>query len=311
MKKLLNLNLLLFIGALFMVSCKEEIEVSVPDFDVETENNTYKINEEITFNFKGNPDFISFYSGEVGHDFNFKEGRLVEKGKIELSFNNNVESGTQANQFSVWASTNFNGNYSNISNVDAATWTEITNRFTLGTTSTFVNSGVADISDITEDGKPLYIAFKYTIRPRGTYGAWRVWRVQNYNLISQTSIGPITLADMLTSGFVIIEKDPSAAIKTRSSVTTATISLYPAVTTAENTNVFNEVWAVSAPVQTGVMDYGPDRPIPIKGSVTGYTREYKYTFTSPGTYKVYFVASNNNIYDAKEVVREMELNIVP
>ncbi|MOA36731.1 hypothetical protein D3C78_1582710 [compost metagenome] len=116
---------------------------------------------------------------------------------------------------------------------------------------------------------------------------------------------------MLTSGFVIVEKEPSEAIKTRSSVTAATISLYPAVATPENRNVYNEVWAISAPVQAGKFNAGPDRPLPIKGSITGYTREYKYTFTSPGTYKVHFVASNNNIYGAKEVVREMELNIVP
>lgn len=311
MKKIYIIQLFLLTGVLIFFSCKEEIEIATPEFEVNTDAKTFKVNQEVKFNIKGNPDFISFYSGEIGHNYTFKGGRVVEKGAVKLSFNSNVQYGNQANMFAVLVSTNFNGNYSDISQVNAAAWTDITNRFTLSTNTTFTNSGSGDISDVVEDGKPLYVAFKLTVRDADMYGTWRVWRVQAYQLTTQTSIGILPLGDMLSPGFVIVEKDLSPAIKTRSSATTGTISMYPAVVTPENKNVSTEVWAISGPVQAGKFNAGPDRPVPIKGSITGYTREYKYTFSSPGTYKVHFVASNNNIYGAKEVVREMELNIVP
>jgi len=305
------IQLLLLIGTLSFYSCKEEIDIATPEFEVSTESKSYKVNEEVNFNFEGNPDFISFYSGEVGHDYFYKDNRIIDKGIVKLSFNTNVQYGTQAGMFSVMASTDFDGDYSDISHVTAATWTDITNRFTLATSTAFTNSGEVDISDLVEDGKPLYIAYKLTVRDADLYGAWRVWRIQAYRLTTETVLGTTVLGDMNTSGFQMVDKDPLGPSKTRSSVTAATLSLYTAVVTNENRNVDTETWIISGAFNAGKFEAGPDRPIAIKGNVTGYTANYKYTFTKPGTYKCYFVASNNNIYGAKEVVREIEVNIEP
>lgn len=311
MKRIIKINLILLIGVLIIVSCKEEIEIATPEFEVSTKLQAYKAGEEITFDFQGNPDFISFYSGELGKDYTFKSGRVIEKGIVKLSFRTNVQYGVQANMFSVMVSSDFNGNYSDLSNVHAATWTDITNRFVLATTTTFTNSGEVDISDLVEDGKPLYIGFRYTQRDQDLFGNVRTWRVQAYNLTTETSLGNMVLGDMLISGFRIIDQDPDGPIKSRSTVTTATLTLNAATTTTENRNMDSENWIISAPVNAGSMNLGPDRPVAIKGSTSGNTTEYKYIYETPGTYKAFFTASNNNIYGAKEVVREIDLNIIP
>lgn len=311
MKKIRNSNFLILLGALIVASCKEEIQIATPEFEVETRAKTYKVGEEITFNFKGNPDFISFYSGQVGNDYNFKSGRVVEKGVVKLSFRSNVQYGNQADMFSIMASSNFNGDYSDISNVLAATWTDITSRFTLGSNTTFVNSGQVDISDLVVDEKPFYIGFRYKVRNSDLFGPVRTWRVQGYELISETSIGRISLGDMLTAGFQIIDQNPTGPAKTRSNVSTATITLLAASLTDENKNINTEAWAIASPVNAGKFDAGADKPTAIKGSITGYTKDYKYTFSKPGNYTAYFVVSNNNIYGVKELVRRIDLNIIP
>lgn len=311
MRTLRKFQFFFFVGVALLASCKERIEVLVPDFDVEMASNSYQVNEEIIFNFRGNPDFISFYSGEIGHDYNAKDGRVVEKGKVELAFRTNVQYGNQADMFSVMASTDFNGDFSNIANVKNATWTNITNRFTLATNTTFLNTGKVDISDIVEDGKPLYIGFKLTVRDADLYGNWRTWRVQGFDLTTETSIGVLPLGDMFTSDFIVVDNDPEGPSKTRSTITTATLTLVPATVTEENRNIGTETWIISRPFNAGKFDAGPDRPVTIKGSITGDTKEYKHIYSTPGNYNAYFVVSNNNIYDVKEVVRKINLTITP
>jgi hypothetical protein len=38
---------------------------------------------------------------------------------------------------------------------------------------------------------------------------------------------------------------------------------------------------------------------------------YTYTYKTPGTYKAYFVASNNSIDETKQMVKEVDVTITP
>src|SRR5690606_16710451 len=149
---------------LLLASCSKDLEVNkVPDFNVTTESTTYKVGEEVKFNITGTADNLSFYSGTPNNDYAYRNGRVIDLGNSGASmvFSSSVDGGTQANQLSVLASTNFNGDYSSIQSLQAATWVDITNRFVFGSTTTFLTSGEKDISDLLEPGSPIYIAFKY------------------------------------------------------------------------------------------------------------------------------------------------------
>lgn len=308
---ILGLLLLLFAG------CDKE-EVKTPDFEVSTVSKTYAVGKEVEFKFKGDPDLISFYSGELLHDFSFKDGRLVEAGLLKMSFQSNVQFGTQANQLSVLASTDFNGNYAFSGGIESATWVDITNRFVLGTNATFRSSGEVDISNLSVKDKPLYIAFKYNVKNQaatsaGGFGVGRTWRIQNFLITSDTSIGTITMGDHPTSGFRLVDLKPEIA-PMRSVITSTYTSLVAHAVSGANANlttVETENWAISKAFEVGDVDLGPDRTIPVKGVADARMESFSHVYTTPGTYKVYFIASNTDVYGSKQVVKELEITVTP
>src|SRR5690606_8241489 len=122
---------LMTVGSLLASSCDDPLDVTLPqDFEVTTEKTTYRVGEEIEFKFDGNPNIITFYSGEVGNDYQFREGRVTPPGEVTLSFENRVIYGVQPDQFSILVSTDFSGQR-NIDAIKAANWTNITDRFEL------------------------------------------------------------------------------------------------------------------------------------------------------------------------------------
>jgi hypothetical protein len=309
------LYILLF--SLIVSACKKE-EIKEPEFEVTTESKTYAVNEDVRFDFKGDPDLISFYSGEVLHDYDFAEGRLVKGGVLKMSFQSNVQFGAQANQLSVLASTDFNGKYNFAEGINLATWTDITSQFSYGNSATFRASGEVDISNLRVENKPLFIAFKYNVKNQaatsaGGFGVGRTWRIQNLLITSETSLGILPLGDVVTSGFQLVDLKPALA-PMRSTMTSTYLNLVAHAVSgasAHLTTVETENWAISKPLEVGDVDLGPDRPVPIKGVENADVASYTHVYTKPGTYKVYFIASNADVYGSSRVVKELEIIITP
>lgn len=296
---------------IFTASCKKDLAVNqgVPDFDVTVESNTYKVNDKIQFNFSGTANTISFFTGEIGKDYEFKDGRVVTAGALTASFQSAVSDGSQADQLSVLASTDFNGDYENFQGIKSATWTNIASRFTLGTTATFLASGITDISDLKVEGKPLYIAYKYVTKPQTTNGAARTWMIQNFVLSTNTDIGALTVANMTNVGFHIINEDSATAISRSAVSATRLTMLGNTFTATEDPSL--ETWAITTAFEVHNFDNGPDRPIAIKGPLDAERVSYTYAYKQPGTYKAYFVTSNHNVFDQIQTVKEVTLTITP
>lgn len=342
----------------FLLSCEKELLVQqAPDFEVTTTAATYKVGQEVVFKFTGEADMISFYSGQVYNDYNFREGRVMQFNPegANLSFTSSVQGGTQANQLTVLASSNFNGNYSSLASVKAATWTDITSRFTLGTTATFLASTSKSISDLLVTGKPIYIAFRYVTKPQAVNGLARTWMIQGFTVTSNTGLNNVNpiLKDQPYAAFTIVQED-SVNTPSRSALTSTRVTLLgnvykdpkdpifdpanpifdpqnpiydptsvlydrtavrPTYVPYDPTSPYNdparEIWAVSKPINTDKVDLGPDWSIPVRGIRNPKALEYRYTYTTAGTYKVYFVASSNTKDDKKEVVKELNITIEP
>jgi hypothetical protein len=207
----------MLLGMLLMVSCSEVIDIDTPVFDVTTEATTYTVGQPVKFLFTGgDAQIISFYSGEALKDYNYKDGRVVNVAgdSIRMSFQSSVQLGTQTNQVSVLASTNFNGDYSSLASVKAATWTDITSRFALGTSATFLASGTKDITDLIVPGKPIYIAYKYLTKPQATNGLVRTWYIQLFTLACKTKLNEtvsLALTDQPNAGFRIVDENKENA----------------------------------------------------------------------------------------------------
>lgn len=68
-------KIFLFPVLLLLLSACNKKEVAAPGFGVTTEKNvtTFKAGDEVNFLFSGNPDYITFYSGEAGHMYEFRD----------------------------------------------------------------------------------------------------------------------------------------------------------------------------------------------------------------------------------------------
>ena len=71
-------------------------DVSSPDFNVTADKLSIKANETVNFSFDGNPDFITFYSGELGKKYDNMH-RTLALGTSTFEFTSTATSGTQLN----------------------------------------------------------------------------------------------------------------------------------------------------------------------------------------------------------------------
>ena len=271
---------ILLAGMLIMASCDKEIAVTeTPAFDVSAERTTFKVGEEIKFNIKGgDADIISFYSGETLKDYASKDGRIIDvKGAgATMAFTSSVQTGTQANQLTVLASTDFNGDYSTLAKVKTATWTDITGRFLLGSSAAFLTSKTIDISDLITAGKPIYIAFKYVTKPQATNGLARMWYIQSFALTSNAKLDntiSLNLTDQSRAGFRIVDENKANA-PAQSSITSTRVTLYG--------NIY---------IYAGLPQFDPSNPIfdPLNPIYDPKSPLYKPTAVRPP-----FVAFNPN-----------------
>jgi len=214
----------MLLGALVLASCDKEIAVTdAPDFEVTTASTTVKVGVPVTFNIKdGGVNVLSFYPGQTLRDYEFKDGRLIDvkADGATIEFSSSVQQGAQTNQLAVLLSTDFSGDYSSLAKVKAATWTDITSRFTYGTNASFKATGAINVSDLIVSGKPFYIAYKYLTKPQATSGLARQYFIQSFavkstkTLVSTAQAAPISLvlADQLAAGFRIIDEKAAAVV---------------------------------------------------------------------------------------------------
>ncbi len=320
---LMKTNYLSIILCVFVfASCKKEVDVHIPDFDVQVESLEAKVNEELTFNFSGSPDFINFYSGEWGNDYAYREGR-IEESDVVLSFesliiDNRIPKSTQENQLSIQVSNNFNGEL-NIADIEAADWKDITGDFRVVNLSdennSWIASGKVNISPYIEEGKATYIAFKYLVMPRSTHGvAPNFLRVRNFLLESILVNGEKTTLATHSNVGLTPPKDlvRSASFAAgRGNLQSTYINFYGNISPSQD-DVAHSAWAVTNPIQIGKkVNFGIDKAISVKTVADVTVNSFTHTYKSPGTYKVVFVAKNANIYGEKDVIKTLEINVVP
>lgn len=215
-------------GLLFFTAC-EELAVDAPGVEITASSTTAQAGQPVRFTFEGYADMIAFYSGEPRNDYAHKDGRVVDVAgsNVSLVFSSALAvAGTQIPELKLYASNDFDGDYSSLASVKAATWVDITSRFKYGTNATFVNSTTQNVTDLTAGGKPIYFAFSYLTKPQEANGLVRNWQIQTFALTSDTQLGGanVTISDQVSAGFRIVEEEPENA-PARSTITATRVSL--------------------------------------------------------------------------------------
>lgn len=290
--------LILLIGV-GIVSC---VDNSVPavDFDVQlaVQKDTFKVGDTITFNFKGNPDFISFYSGAPGFNYNYKDRNHLE-GKTQLQFSSYKQNGAQLNSLRLMVSTDFNGTYTKLG-LKSGTWTDITDRAVLSTGADNTPSGVVDVSDFVAPDKNVFFAFRKMDIQSATLLP-NQWTIRSFNVDVKLADGTLYPNSNLSNAGWIAVDSLSSAIKWSVS-STALVCLGGKLNSAAN-----EDWVITKALTP--LNVAPDVAIPVKWVDIKRTNSYQYIYNAVGTYQLVFVATNQNLHDVKRIEKRMTITI--
>lgn len=291
-----HIRLIVGISALFaFISCNKELKIDSLNFGVTTSNTTYKVGDTVHFAFTGNPDIISFYSGEDGNDYANKD-RTTADGASQLQFTSYAQYGTQDSSLQLMVSNNFSGTY-DATNIGQATWSDITGRAMLSTGQDNTPSGIVDLSDFMTQKKPVYIAFRYTGDSGSTQKTWTIKNLTLNLLKTNNKILPVT--DIASAGWKQVNIKNSAAVW---SISATQLKIGGGNAAAPD----NEDWVISKLLYLN--NVAPDVAVPIK-NITQIVNSFDYVFTQPGTYKVVFLASNATADKQESTTKEIDLTI--
>ena len=313
----------ILLAALFAsAGCSKEDSVDMPSFEVTLPGSVFKVGEPVAFSLSGNPDIISFYSGEAGNAYEYKDKDRITPAEMTLSFTTLASSGTAGYPNPAMApisySTDFDGDYTE-EGVRRATWTDISDNFKFPTdVGQSIPSGTMFIDDLfPADGRPLYFRFHYQVdkfdqSAAGGKGNGRTQvNIQNFLINGMTASGSTPVYDVLTSGWQCVltpsyDDCPTANLPSMPG-TSPRILLRSDFRPTQD----RECWAVSGPLYRAEdVNTGPDMGVGIKTVSDPGVMRYEHTYTTPGTYTVTFVGANSNVYGRKEVVRQLTLTVV-
>jgi hypothetical protein len=285
--------------AVLLVACNKK-EVPAPDMTVSLRTSNLHAGDTAFFDITGNPYNITFYSGEAGKQYKYRE-RTSAEGTPQLQFTSYMQNGSQTNTLQLLASTDFSGTYDS-TNIYKATWTDITSRAKLSTGTNNTASGIVDLSDFV-NGKPVYIAFKYTgVQNTSVQRTWTIPTLTIANVLKEDGSSQPVVGALADAVFTAVNMK-GTAVKWNITATQMQIAGGAANSPA------TENWAVSKGL---VLNRAiPDAGTSIKKITDNGITSSFYVYKTAGTYTATFVAANTTIYNAKSQVKEVTVTVNP
>lgn len=306
----LNKFLTIAVAAIALMACESELKQPV-EFSVEVEPSanlvytdsfyTAPVGTALTFNFSGEPDFISFsYS------------RFI-KTRPELSFSTRAAWGTHvANSLSVYVSEDFKGMVMNNFAADSTSiathnWKNISEQANLPTAANDTRAATIALDEYS--GKDLVIAFQY----KPEYAAdWQpTWVISNLlianKLITNGTVASTYLAATLGfSPFDMLSRETAYRDTLLSGNWSTKIPAEFTINRTAMNNPLNHDWLISKPVRVPA---GITEESPVSGlkTMANSVETYTHTFNLPGEYMLKFKASNSNYLYNDSLVHTLRL----
>lgn len=332
--KLNKLLIAISIASFTFASCESEFTKDAElDVNVATGNGisfdgqtiTVKNGTPVEFHFKGDPDFLTFYSGEAGKEYKYRERTTVDESEVEtstLKFKLTPQYGNPANILTMYVSSDFpgieKGNFEADSVlVEQHAWE------TLIPASDFPTATKAQ--DFAIDMKPYLgkrIAIAICYRGQTNSVAQTRFTFSNIQILNQMSKGQETTFTAGSFGFTPINMLHRHNLSDQKSMTSN--RAYGTVTNntsgiwnfkdmnaffIHSSNANTELkysWLVSNLFVVNACS--PDAGTGLK-NVTQSLDSYQYTYKTPGTYTATFVATNGNYKQESSVVREYKVMV--
>ena len=258
------------------------------------------VNKPIEFQLSGNPDIITFFSGEASHNYS-NRNRIKAEGTPKLDFNYNAKYVKADSKVDVLVSTDFSGHYDSIS-IRTARWDSITPLDMKTYLNTDAPKAISTLDLARYSGNPVFLAFRLIITSatRFSQPSFSALLLRNYQSDGTASavVDGFNAAGM---SFVTLSENEAWKLNYGASTVGMTYWKVNSNTLQISTAVFNppsntdgkkhEIWAISKVLYLD--STMPDTGVSAKNLFEPVSN-YKYTYTKAGVYTVTFVASHND-----------------
>ncbi|MDI3320668.1 DUF5017 domain-containing protein [Pinibacter soli] len=332
--------LAIIIAAASVTSCnKKPLDLApVSSFGVQADSMnashdgaSYSLGSPATFNFTGNPVAVTFYSGEIGHNYIYRN-RTSAAGISRLIFTNALNAGTQANSLHVMLSTDFKGVVSSRTvvqgvvtantlvydsaatqaNIAAASWIDVTPS-KLATNATAVTDTI-DLSTYAAAGKKVFIAFKYTAQAGSIQNKWTITNLTLSNNLSDGTI--YTIGNLGAYNVPIVNYGGTTfspgwmafpvANTYNWTITAGTSLVITGAATATDATSNAEAWTFMGSID--LTSVTPDMGVAVK-NITTAVAPFKYLYPAVGKYDAVFAATNLTAYTQDTTTRKIPVVI--
>lgn len=313
--------IILFLTTIF--SCKEDKGMMHPGtikiipFDATVGATEFKVGEPVNFQFQGNADTVYFYSGEIGKDYNYINGREATVENPTLTIRTNSNYGEQES-LSILLSQDFSGDYS-YEGVTAATWKDMTSKFNIPTPTggTVINftSNPVEITEFIEGDAPYYIAVRNELKPSSPDNRPTQWYFYGTNGFAFTGLANGSLVDISTfgnldwkiavDGFLGGELDGTRGPRVSPNNSPNPTSLFLNRNSPSTEPM--DAWAVTKALSS-TMSLGKDQGTIIKRETNLPLEKYTYTYTEAGEYDVTFQGLNQ---DRTNSLIKLKITVTP
>ena len=301
-----------FISLLFIIQgCQDFEEIETPDFNVIIPTQV-KVGEPVNFKIENAPNFVKFYAGDLNHKYIYRD-RFNAEGTVTMSFlaAQNYQNGTSLSNpgLSILYSTDYNGS-STPTSVTAANWTDISDKFTLPTLRTYnwTDSGVADITELTSEKKPVHIAFKVKSDGKISDGNRQgEYRMNNFRIQLTLADGGnvLDIANIESTNWQTVNVLGDNSDTNKDQWLYWTNDFFRMNGTSADYS--NEDWLITSSID--LTKVSPDNGTPLK-AYSDKLETFSYTYTKAGIYTITFIGNNTTVYDSKQLIKEYTITVV-
>lgn len=314
MKKIFLPVILAFIA----ISCSQEVVYEI-DYTVSLDpENTYKAGEPVKFNFKGDVDNIVFYSGETGHQYQYRnryevDAQAVKSAALNLDYQARYG---DAGALEVWVSNSFEGLSGTDAAADKALIKSIVDGGMQGWERLQYDEGASTIWTSQEypvDNFMSSFSIAFHWCPKDYTKTQRTYWINGALNLSLEGLDPQSV-DFSSLDFVSVMmndeiEDPYIKNNGNGSIvlnkpTTADI-IFQGIG-ANKLPYAIDGWVISKPTALNKVDN--DKGQVIK-NLQNYLHSFEYTWNEPGTYTVTFAGSNSNYAGSSHKETEITVTI--
>lgn len=305
--------------ASLLSACQKSLSTGEADFDVRINSTSLSLGDTAKFSFTGKPDVITFYSGEVGKRYMYRN-RTTAEGTPLLRFRTIRANGAQTNSLSVMVSDNFEGvlvkdTPTTVNRIGSAAWTDITARATLSTgAAAAVASGNIDLSDFSAKGKPVYIAFKYQGLAGSIQNKWTIDSFTVKNVLADGTsyeIANMNAGNISYNNYGVPCFSPGySAFRVMNSYywVVNTTSLVITGATSAGAATAAEAWVLLGPVD--LKKVTPDMGVQVKNT-SQKAEEVRpiYQYPAAGVYNAVFAGGKVSIDDNEYTTKSFQITV--